>query len=219
MPSAGKASASRIERGDDRGGPRAALDRVAPARRGRLAVVRRASSAAEERDLPHVDARAEVGQQRGQQRDRREHHDEHGERGRDGDAVHVGQAGQEQAEHRDHDGAAGDDHAAAGGRDGLERPRRGGPCRRPARRGSASARAARSRCRRRSRSGPRRRSSSRARRRRSQAARSGRPTRCRGRRARSPAAGRGDDRAERDQQHDRRAEEAEALGAGRAWAA
>jgi hypothetical protein len=63
---------------------------------------------------------AEVGEQRGQQRDRGDHHDEHGERGRDGDAVHVGQAGQREPEDGDHHGGAGQDHAAPGGGDGLD---------------------------------------------------------------------------------------------------
>ena len=78
------------------------------------------SAPAEERDPQAVDLRPQVGEQRRQQRDRGEHHDEHGEGGRDRDAVHVGQAGQEEAEDGDHHGAAGDDHAAPGGGDGLD---------------------------------------------------------------------------------------------------
>ena len=75
---------------------------------------------AEEGQPQAVDSRAQVGQERRQQGDRGEHHDQDGERGRDGDAVHVGQAGQEEAEDGDHHGGAGDDHAAAGGGDGLD---------------------------------------------------------------------------------------------------
>ena len=104
----------------DRGGPGTPLDGVAPARRGRLAASLRLQRPAEEGDPQAVDLRPEVGEQRRQQRDRGEHHDEDGERGRDRDAVHVGQAGQEEAEDGDHHGAAGDDHAASGGGDGLD---------------------------------------------------------------------------------------------------
>ena len=98
-------------RGGDRGGPGPALHGVAPARGRRLAAALDLRGAAEQREPPAVDPRAEVGQQRGQQRDGREHHDEHRERGRDRDAVHVRQAGQHQAEHGDHHGGAGEDHA------------------------------------------------------------------------------------------------------------
>ena len=75
---------------------------------------------AEEGDPQAVDLRAEVGEERRQQRDRGEHHDQDGEGGREGDAVHVGQAGQGEAEDGDHDGGAGDDHAAPRGGDGLD---------------------------------------------------------------------------------------------------
>ena len=190
-----------VERGDrqreqdqgrrDRGGPRPALDGVAPAPRERpLAARLLRQAAAEERQPPAVDPRAEVGEERGQQRDRGEHHDEHRQRGGDGDAVHVGQAGQREAEHGDHDDRAGEDHAAPGGGDRFEHRVVDGLPVGQRRRGSASGRAARSRCRRRSRSGPRPPSSSRGRRRRWRAARSGRRRRCRGRRGRSAAAGR-----------------------------
>jgi hypothetical protein len=104
----------------DRGGPGPALHGVAPARRGRLAAGRLLDRAADERQPQAIHPGAEVGQQRGQQRDRRDHHDQDGERGRDGDAVHVGQAREGQAEHRDHDRRAREDHAAAGGRHGLD---------------------------------------------------------------------------------------------------
>ena len=106
--------------GRDRGGPGTPLDRVAPARRGRLAVALGLQRPAQEREAQAVDLRTEVGEERRQQGDRGEHHDQHRERGRDGDAVHVGQAGQEQAEDGDHHGAAGDDHAAPGGGDRLD---------------------------------------------------------------------------------------------------
>ena len=75
---------------------------------------------AEERDPQAVDPRAEVGEQRRQQRDRGQHHHQHGDGGRDGHAVHVGQAGQGEPEHGDHHGGAGDDHAAPGGGHGLD---------------------------------------------------------------------------------------------------
>ena len=95
--------------------------RGSSAPRGELAVCPRAfQPAAEERDPQAVDPRPEVREQRRQQRDRREHHDEHRERGRERDPVHVGQAGQAESEHGDHDGAARDDHAAPGGRDRLD---------------------------------------------------------------------------------------------------
>ncbi len=120
-----------VERGDrqreqhkgrrDRGGPGPALDGVAPAPGERpLAARLLVQAAAEERQPQAVDPRPEVGEERGQQRDGGEHHDEHRERGGDGDAVHVGQAGEGEAEHGDHDDRAGEDHAAAGGGDGLE---------------------------------------------------------------------------------------------------
>jgi hypothetical protein len=67
---------------------------------------------ADERQPQAVDLRAEVGEERRQQRDGGEHHDEDGERGRDRNAVHVRQAREEEAEHGDDDGAAGEDDAA-----------------------------------------------------------------------------------------------------------
>ena len=106
----------------DRGDERAALHGAAPARRGRAVGV--AGGAVHARDPQPVDPRPGHRHQRRDERHRRRHHDEdredRGERG----AVEVGQAHQEQAEQRDHDGGAGDQHRAAGGRDRLARPLR-----------------------------------------------------------------------------------------------
>jgi hypothetical protein len=93
---------------------------VAPAGGERLAVALRLQCPAEERDPEPVDVRAQVREQRRQQRDRGEHHDQDGQRGRDRHGVHVRQAGQEQAEHGDHHRAPRDDRAAPSGRDGLD---------------------------------------------------------------------------------------------------
>ena len=87
------------QRRRDRGEPGPALDGVAPPPRERPLAARLLRQApAEEGQPPAVDLRAEVGEERGQQRDRGEHHDEDRERGGDGDAVHVGQPGQGEAE-------------------------------------------------------------------------------------------------------------------------
>jgi hypothetical protein len=88
---------------------------VAPARRGGFAVAFLRQPASEKRDAQPVDPRAQIGEQRRQQRHRGEHHHQHGQRGRDRHPVHVGEAGEEEAEDRDHDRAAGDDHAPPGG--------------------------------------------------------------------------------------------------------
>ena len=55
-----------------------------------------------------------------EQADRRDHHDQHRERSRERDAVHVREAGEAEAEHGDHHGRAGDDHAAPGRGHGLD---------------------------------------------------------------------------------------------------
>ena len=105
---------------DDHRHPGMALDHVAPARRGRLADAVGRQVAAEERDPQAVDLGAEEGEDRRQQRDGGEHHDQNRERGRDRHPVHVVEPGQAEAEDGDHDGAAGDDHAAPRGRDRLD---------------------------------------------------------------------------------------------------
>ena len=103
-------------RGSDRRDPGPALDPVCPARGGRVRpAVNLVEVAAQERQPPLVHTRAEVGQQRRQQGDRGRRDDEHRDRGRERHPVHVREAGEAEAEDRDHHGRAGDDHAAPGG--------------------------------------------------------------------------------------------------------
>ncbi|MEH3054619.1 MAG: hypothetical protein PGN13_11545 [Patulibacter minatonensis] len=112
---------------DERGDDRPALHATAPCRKARAAVVR-ARRARGDRcrpalvrtprtrpwDAQPLDARAGHREQRGEEGDRREHDGEHADARRECDADQVRQPHEEQAEHRDHDRAAGDDHRAAG---------------------------------------------------------------------------------------------------------
>ena len=75
----GRGQRQQHPRGDDRRGPWPPLDGMAPARGGRIA--RRSASS----DRPRNGIRSrstrvpELGEQRGEQRDRREHHHQHGD--------------------------------------------------------------------------------------------------------------------------------------------
>ena len=116
----GRRQREQDRRAHDHRGPGPPLDGMAPARGGRVAAALLVERPAEQRDPQAVDPVAEVGEQRRQQRDRGQHHHEHGDRSRDRDSVHVGQTGEGEAEHGDHHGGAGDDHAAPGGGHGLD---------------------------------------------------------------------------------------------------
>ena len=79
IDSSGSASTSRTSEPDDRGGPRAALDRRGSSGTSTdCLIVAFGALAVREPEL--VDVAADEAEQRGQQRDRREHRDEHADR-------------------------------------------------------------------------------------------------------------------------------------------
>ena len=84
-------------------------------------VVVRAGALADKGHVQAFDVAAGEAEDGREQRDRRGHHDKQGEHHGEGEAVHGRLAHQQDAEHRDDHGHAGEEHCAASGRHGGQR--------------------------------------------------------------------------------------------------